>query len=148
VQNAFLKAYVNLYRFQGSAKFSTWLIRIAMNESFMKLRKQRSSKEQSLDTQIGFGAEESTHHEFDLTDWRGNPESLYGATEIRQILESCLQKLQPGLRMVFILRDIEGHSITETSGILNLTATAVKTRLSRARLLLREELTRYFKKRP
>src|SRR5215470_5000598 len=147
VQTAFLKAYKNLHRFQGNAKFSTWLIRIAMNESFMKLRKLRSNKEQSLHAQIGFRAEESNHHQFDLTDWSGNPESLYGATELRQILENCLQKLQPGLRMVFFLRDIEGHSITETSGILNLTATAVKTRLSRARLLLREELTRYFKKR-
>jgi len=147
VQTAFLKAYLNLHRFQGNAKFSTWLIRIAMNESFMKLRKLRSNKEQSLHAQIGFRAEESNHHQFDLTDWSGNPESLYGATELRQILENCLQKLQPGLRMVFFLRDIEGHSITETSGILNLTATAVKTRLSRARLLLREELTRYFKKR-
>jgi len=146
VQTAFLKAYLNLHPFQGNAKFSTWLIRIAMNESFMKLRKQRSNKEQSLHAQVGFGAEESNHDQFDLTDWSGNPEALYGVTELRQILESCLQKLQPGLRMVFFLRDIEGHSITETSGILNLTATAVKTRLSRARLLLREELTRYFKK--
>jgi RNA polymerase sigma-70 factor, ECF subfamily len=145
VQTAFLKAYLNLHRFQGNAKFSTWLIRIAMNESFMKLRKQRSNKEQSLDAQIGFGAEASNHDQFDLTDWAGNPESLYGATELRQILESCLQRLQPGMRVVFFLRDIEGHSITETSGILNLTATAVKTRLSRARLLLRKELTRYFK---
>lgn len=146
VQTAFLKAYLNLHRFRGNAKFSTWLIRIAMNESFMKLRKQRSNKEQSLDAQIGFGAEASNHDQFDLADWARNPESLYGATELRQILESCLQRLQPGMRVVFFLRDIEGHSITETSGILNLTATAVKTRLSRARLLLREELTRYFKK--
>jgi len=146
VQTAFLKAYLNLHRFQGNAKFSTWLIRIAINESFMKLRKQRSNKEQSLHARIGFGAEESNHHQFDLTDWSENPETLYGATELRQILESCLQKLQPGLRMVFFLRDVEGHSISETSGILNLTATAVKTRLSRARVLLREELTRYFRK--
>jgi len=145
VQTAFLKAYLNLHRFQGNAKFSTWLIRIAMNESFMKLRKQRSNREQSLDAQIRFGAEASNHDQIDLTHWAGNPESLYGATELRQILESCLQRLQPKLRVVFFLRDIEGHSITETSGILNLTATAVKTRLSRARLLLREELTRYFK---
>ena len=61
VQTAFLKAYLNLHRFQGNAKFSTSLIRIAMNESFMKLRKQRSNQEQSLDTQIGFGAEGSNH---------------------------------------------------------------------------------------
>jgi len=146
VQAAFLKAYLNLYRFQGNSKFSTWLIRIAMNESFMKLRKQRSNREQPLDTDNAFGPERSSHNRLDLTDWAANPESLYSATELRQILENCLQKLQPRLRVVFVLRDIEGHSISETSGILDLTATAVKTRLSRARLLLREELTRYFKK--
>jgi RNA polymerase sigma-70 factor (ECF subfamily) len=146
VQTAFLKAYLNLHRFQGNAKFSTWLIRIAMNESFMKLRKQRSNREQPLDTDNAFGAEKSSHNRLDLTDWAANPESLYSTTELRQILENCLQKLQPRLRVVFVLRDIEGHSISETSGVLNLTATAVKTRLSRARLLLRGELTRYFKK--
>jgi len=146
VQAAFLKAYLNLYRFQGNSKFSTWLIRIAMNESFMKLRKQRSNREQPLDTDNAFGPERSSHNRLDLTDWAANPESLYSATELQQILENSLQKLQPRLRVVFILRDIEGHSISETSGILDLTATAVKTRLSRARLLLREELTRYFKK--
>jgi RNA polymerase sigma-70 factor, ECF subfamily len=118
VQAAFLKAYLNLYRFQGNSKFSTWLIRIAMNESFMKLRKQRSNREQPLDTDNHFGSERSSHNRLDLTDWAANPESLYSATELQQILENCLQKLQPRLRVVFILRDIEGHSISETSGIL------------------------------
>ena len=146
VQTAFFKAYQNLDRFQGNARFSTWLIRIAMNESFMKLRKQVSKKEQSLDAQNAFRAEGNNHSQLDLTDWATNPESLYSAAELKQILVTCLQKLQPTLRVVFVLRDIEGHSISETSGILNLTATAVKTRLSRARLQLREELTRYFKK--
>src|SRR5215813_1180721 len=97
VQTAFLKAFQNLNRFQGNAKFSTWLIRIAMNESYMKLRKQRSNKEQSLDTQNGFGTERSNHNQLDLSDWAANPETLYGATELRQILENCLQKLQPRL---------------------------------------------------
>ena len=146
VQTAFLKAYQNLDRFQGNARFSTWLIRIAMNESFVRLRKQVSKKEQSFDTQIGIGAEGNNHSRLDLTDWARNPESLYSAAELRRILGTCLQKLQPTQRVVFFLRDIEGHSISETSGLLNLTDTAVKTRLSRARLQLREELTRYFKK--
>ena len=147
VQTAFLKAYQNLDRFQGNARFSTWLIRIAMNESFMKLRKQASKKEQSLDTQNGSGTQGNEYSQLDLTDWAKNPESLYSATELKQILGASLEKLQPTLRVVFFLRDIEGHSISETSGILNLTATAVKTRLSRARLQLREDLTRYFKNR-
>src|SRR5215472_1013912 len=146
VQTAFLKAYLNLHRFQGNAKFSTWLIRIAINESFMQLRKQTSSKEQPFDVDNGFGDDEGNQNRLDVADWAANPEKLYNATELRQILENCLQKLQPRLRVVFFLRDIEGHSISETSGLLNITATAVKTRLSRARILLREELTPYFKK--
>ena len=145
VQAAFLKAYQNLNRFEGNAKFSTWLTRIAMNESLMKLRKQRINREQPLDTGSGSG-DENSQNQIDLTDWTPNPESLYSATEFRQILEKCLQKLEPRLRVVFLLRDIEGHSIKETSGILNLTAPGVKTRLSRARLQLRQELTRYFQK--
>ena len=145
VQTAFMKAFQNLDRFQGDAKFSTWLVRIAMNESFMKLRKQRINKEQPLDSGNGFG-DESNENRLDLTDWAANPEALYSAIELREILESCLQKLQPRLRVVFFLRDIEEHSISETSGILNITATAVKARLTRARLQLRTELTRYFKK--
>ena len=81
----------------------------------------------------------------DATDWAPSPESLYSAIELRKILRNSLRKLRPALRVVFVLRDMEGQSITQTSGILNLTTNAVKTRLSRARLQLREELTLYFK---
>ena len=147
VQTTFLKAYLNLCRFRGNAKFSTWLIRIAMNESFIKLRKQISRKEQPLDSHTGFEADGGNQNVPDLTDWARNPESVYGAIELREILENSLNKLQPRLRAVFLLQEIEGYSISETSGILKLTGTAVKTRLSRARLQLREELTRYFKNR-
>jgi len=146
VQTAFLKAFQNLNRFQGNAKFSTWLIRIVMNESFIKMRKQRANRAQPFSTENGVAADENGQNRFDLTDWATNPESLYRANELRQILENCLRKLQPRLKVVFLLRDVEGHSINETSGILNLTATCVKTRLSRARLQLRQQLTRYFKK--
>ena len=145
VQTAFLKAYQNLNRFEGKAKFSTWLIRIAMNESFTRLRKLRSNREQSWDSNTGL---DSVEHPIDLSDWAKNPESLYDQTKLRRILEKSLQTLQPTLRVVFILRDIEGHSISETSAILKLTATAVKSRLSRARLQLREELSHYFNNRP
>src|SRR5215472_9277922 len=93
VQSAFLKAYQNLHRFQGSARFSTWLIRIAMNESFMKLRKQRLKREQPFDTDNCLACGQNDQSRFDLTDWAANPESLYCANELRQILENCLQKL-------------------------------------------------------
>lgn len=151
VQVAFLKAYQNLNRFQGNAKFSTWLIRIAMNESFMRLRKQRSNREQFLESHSENPAEESSsrlpQHRLNLAYWASRPESLYSTTELRHILEKSLQKLQPGLRVVFILRDIEGHSVSDISGMLNLTSTAVRTRLSRARFQLREELSQDFKNR-
>ena len=149
VQNAFLKAYQNLNRFEGKAKFSTWLIRIALNESFMRMRKLRSNREQSLDSNSGFESVEGQllEHHSDLSDWAMNPESLYSQTKLRRILEKSLQTLQPTLRAVFILRDIEGHTISETSAMLKLTSTAVKSRLSRARLQLREELSHYFSNR-
>ncbi len=144
VQAAFLKAYLNLYRFQRNSKFSTWLVRIALNESFMKLRKRRGILEQSIDSNV-LSDSDSTRLPFDVADWAPNPEAQYRATELREILISTLQRLTPALKIVFVLRDIEEYSLSETSEILNLSATAVKTRLSRARLQLREELSKYFK---
>lgn len=152
VQTSFFKAYQNLGRFQGAAKFSTWLIRIALNESFMKLRKQRGMREQSIDSDPfaesdGSASAGSNGKPFDVADWAPSPEALYGKVELREILTRTLERLSPSLRVVFVLRDIEEHSILETSSILGLTATAVKARLSRARTQLREELSKYFKKR-
>jgi RNA polymerase sigma-70 factor (ECF subfamily) len=145
VQEAFFKAYQKLQQFQGHAKFSTWLVRIALNESFMKLRKWRGILEQSIDSNV-FPDSDGARLPLDVADWAPNPEAQYRATELREILVSSLQRLKPALKIVFILRDMEEHSLRETSDILNLTETAVKTRLSRARLQLREELSKYFKK--
>src|SRR6185437_2142717 len=143
VQDAFLKAYRNLDKFRADAKFSTWLFRIAVNESLMKLRKQRGAQEHTVNIES-----ESDHDlrpaESNLADWSPNPEALYGASEFRQILTMSLQKLSPALRVVFVLRDIEEHSILETSDFLNISENAVKSRLSRARRELREELSKYF----
>ena len=149
VQTTFLKVHQNLRQFQENAKFSTWLIRIALNESFMGIRKKRSIREESLDGDFQTEADGSDRAlrnpvPVDVADWAPNPESLYGATELREILTNCLHKLSPALRVVFVLRDIEGYSTSETSGILNVTANAVKSRLSRARLQLREDLSQYF----
>ena len=106
-------------------------------------------REQSLDGDFTAETDASDLAEWspvpvDVTDWAPNPESLYGATELREILTSCLDKLSPALKVVFMLRDVEGYSISETSGILNLTANAVKSRLARARMQLRENLSQYF----
>jgi RNA polymerase sigma-70 factor, ECF subfamily len=132
VQEAFFKGYQRLDQFQGHAKFSTWLIRVTLNESFTKLRKQRAIQP-SIDISLNADSERLP---FDVADWAHNPEALYRASEFREILINSLQRLSPALKVVFVLRDIEQYSVIETAEILNLTVTAVKSRLSRARLRL------------
>ena len=141
VQDAFLKVFRKLSQFRENSQFSTWLIRITVNESLMKLRKQRSSREVSMDED--FQSEGSTAP-YEVADWAPNPEQLYRGSELRNILRSELQELQPALRVVFVLRDVEGLSTEETAEVLELTPVAVKARLWRARLRLRERLSKYF----
>jgi RNA polymerase sigma-70 factor (ECF subfamily) len=143
VQEAFLRAYQNLAAFREQSQFSTWLIRITVNQSLIKLRKQRATKETSLDED--FEAEQDTLPK-EVTDWAPNPEQLYWASELRDILIKCLEELSPLLRTVFVLRDIEGLTIDETAEVLHVSHTAVKARLWRARLQLREGLNEYFGK--
>jgi RNA polymerase sigma-70 factor (ECF subfamily) len=145
VQEAFLKAYQKLDQFRENAKFSTWMMRIVLNEALMKLRKQRTFREESIDSNF---SSDSDGLPRDVTDWSPNPQELYGATEFREILTKCLGRLQPALRVVFVLRDMEELSISETCEALNLSEAVVKSRLFRARLRLRETLTGYFRKCP
>jgi len=141
VQEAFLKAFRNLSSFQVKSQFSTWLFRITVNESLMKLRKQRHTREVSTDENL---QAPKAIGPFEIADWAPNPEQLYRAFELRNILRSQLQELPPSLRVTFILRDIEGLSSEETAEVLELTVHAVKARLWRARLKLRQLLTRHF----
>ena len=143
VQEAFLKAYQNLAAFREDSKFSTWLFRITVNQSLMKLRKQRTTKEASLDEDFQANGDVLPK---EIADWAPNPEQLYWASELRDILIKCLEKLNPILRTVFVLRDIEGLTIEQTAEVLDLSQTAIKARLWRARLQLRESLTKYFSK--
>jgi RNA polymerase sigma-70 factor, ECF subfamily len=143
VQDTFLKAYRNLNRFEGKAKFATWLTRIAINESLTKLRKQHGNKETSLERDIRLDGEVLP---VDVADWALNPEERYGVLQLRGILTKSLQELRPALRVVFVLRDVEGFSTSETAGALGLTQVSVKARLFRARLELRESLSKYFRK--
>jgi RNA polymerase sigma-70 factor (ECF subfamily) len=140
VQDAFFKAFQNLDSFREESQFSTWLIRITVNESLMKLRKQRSTREVSLDDSFTDGS----ILPFEVTDWTPNPEQLYWASELRSILLRTLIEMRPILRIVFVIRDIEGLSIDQTAEVLSLSQGAVKARLWRARLHLRECLTKYF----
>ena len=143
VQDTFLKAYRNLNRFEGKSKFATWLTRIAINESLTKLRKQHGDKETSLERDIQLDGEVLP---LDVADWSLNPEARYGISQLRDILTNSLQELRPALRVVFVLRDVEGFSTSETAETLGLTQVSVKARLFRARLELRERLSKYFRK--
>jgi RNA polymerase sigma-70 factor (ECF subfamily) len=144
VQDAFLKAYQNLEQFQGNSKFYTWLVRIAVNEALMKLRKRRNDRTVSIDEDVE--TDEGTMPR-EVADWSPNPEQLYGTSELGDILKKTIQGLPPGFRTVFVLRDIEGLSTEETAEMLGLSVPAVKSRLLRARLQLRERLAKYFKSR-
>jgi RNA polymerase sigma-70 factor, ECF subfamily len=144
VQDAFLKAYEKLDQFQGNSKFYTWLVRIAVNEALMRLRKRRTGRMVSIDEDVE--TDEGSMPR-DLADWSPDPEALYGQSEMGDILRRTIQGLPPGFRVVFVLRDVEGLSTEETAETLGLSIPAVKSRLLRARLQLRERLSRYFKRR-
>src|SRR5882724_2493778 len=144
VQDAFLKAYSNLNQFQGQSKFYTWLVRIAVNEALMKLRRRRPERTVSLDEEVKT-EEDSLPRE--VADWSPNPEQQYSQAELREILSKTIQGLPPGFRTVFVLRDVEGLSTEETADALELSVPAVKSRLLRARLQLRERLGKFFQKR-
>jgi RNA polymerase sigma-70 factor, ECF subfamily len=143
VQETFLKAYQHLAEFRGDSQFSTWLIRITVNQSLMKLRKQRAIREVSLDEDFQADGDMLP---MEVTDWAPNPEQLYRASELRDILIKTLRDLRPILRTVFVLQDLEGLSTDQTAEVLGSSHAAVKSRLWRARLQLRERLNKYFSK--
>jgi RNA polymerase sigma-70 factor (ECF subfamily) len=145
VQEALLKAFQNLAEFREDSQFSTWLIRITVNQSLMKLRKQRTHKEVSVDEAFDSDGDALP---LDVLDRAPNPEQLCWASELRDILVRTVDELRPILRTVFVLRDVEGLSIAQTAQVLNLSQSAVKARLWRVRLHLRKRLNRYFDERP
>jgi len=144
VQDAFLKAYQNLGQFQGQSKLYTWLVRIAVNEALMRLRRRRPERMVSLDEDVKT-EDDSVPRE--VADWSPNPEQQYSQAELKDILTRTIQGLPPSFRTVFVLRDVEGLSTEEAAEALDLSIPAVKSRLLRARLQLRERLSRYFQKR-
>jgi len=144
LQESFLKAYEHLDQFQGQSKFYTWIVRIAVNQALMKLRKRKSDRSVSLDETIDTG-EDNIGRE--IAAWDENPEQKYSRDELNQILTSAIDGLAPIYRAVFVLRDVDGLSTEEAAEALDLSVPAVKSRLLRARLQLREKLTRYFKRK-
>ena len=146
LQDSFLKAYSNLGQFQGGSRFYTWLVRIAVNEALMKLRKRRGASWVSLDEPVETDDRSLTPRE--IEDWGENPEQSYAKTELQDILGQAIEKLEPQFRTVFMLRDVEEFSTDETAKMLGLSVPAVKSRLLRARLRLRDLLNKYFKRGP
>jgi len=144
LQETFMKAYEHLDQFQGNSKFYTWIVRIAVNQALMKLRKRKSDRSVSLDEGIDTGEDTVTR---EIATWDENPEQKYTREELNAILDDAIQGLAPAYRTVFVLRDVEEMSTEVTADALGLSIPAVKSRLLRARLQLREKLTRLFKRK-
>ncbi|HSQ26781.1 MAG TPA: sigma-70 family RNA polymerase sigma factor [Anaerolineales bacterium] len=141
LQETFIKAYQHLSNFDGRSSLSTWLYRIATNEALMFLRKRKLvtfSMDEPLDNS------DEDQEPIQIVDWCCLPEQELMSSEARSYMDQAIQELPHSLRVVFLLRDIEGLSTLETGEVLNLSETAVKTRLSRARMRLRELLTSYY----
>ena len=136
-QEAILKAFANLRQFRGESKFSTWLIQITVNEARMRQRKQRGDLFEPI---AELQDEEGAYTPRDFADWREIPSEALERSEIRALLAKALASLAQKYREVFLLRDVEQISIEETAEVLNISIASVKTRLLRARLMLRDIL--------
>jgi len=143
VQNTFLKAYQKIGEFQGHSKFSSWLLRIAMNEGLEVLRRRRSKFNKNLDEWDA--ADEETFHPRSVRPWDENPEQRYSQAEVRALVEQEIMKLPAKYRVVVMLRDLDQLNTEEAANALGLNVATLKTRLLRGRLMLREALAPHFR---
>lgn len=140
-QEAMLKALANIKQFRAEARFSTWLIQITVNEALMRRRRERTVAMEGLDGyRSGRGNEEQQYAPRDFADWREIPSEALERKEVRLKLAEALGTLDRKYREVFVLRDMEHLNIQETAEALGITVASVKTRLLRARLMLRDLL--------
>lgn len=143
LQDAFLNAYTHLRDFRCDSRFTTWLTRIAINAALHKVRRRKENVSlDEIDPETG----EFTPVNFE--DWRNDPERQYEAEEARRIVQEALEALPPHYRVVLALRDIAEMDTVETAEVLNLTIAAVKSRLLRGRLMVREHLAERFAQKP
>ena len=140
LQDTFIKVYNHLDRFRGDARLSTWIYRIAMNEALMKIRREKG-KMVSLDT---FSVSEGEVRSLDIEDWAQKPLDKLLTKELGERMQEAVTALPEDYRAVFLLRDIEGLSNADIAGVLDISVPAVKSRLHRARLFLRGELSKYY----
>jgi RNA polymerase sigma-70 factor (ECF subfamily) len=144
LQETFLNAYRALDRFEGRSSLSTWLYRIATNQALMRLRKHKPPMVSVDEAHID---EEGFELPRQFTDWCCLPEDEFMSAEAQAMLKEAAEGLSPALRAAFVLRDLHGFSTREAAEILEISETALKTRLMRARLQLREQLSSYFSER-
>lgn len=144
LQESFLKALQHIGDFRGEAQFRTWLTRIAINEARMRLRKYRPKLHDSIDE----APDDTTDlRPRELRDWQPNPEEKLAGAEVARLLERAIRALPRNYREVFLLRDVEHLSNNEAAQALGISLAAVKTRLLRARLMMREYLAPHFRRR-
>jgi len=136
-QEAMLKAFVNIRQFRAEARFSTWLIQITVNEALMRRRRERTVVMEGIDDRRD---EDADYVPREFADWREIPSEALERKEVRQRLSKALAALDPKYREVFVLRDMEHLNIQETAAALGISVASVKTRLLRARLMLRDLL--------
>ena len=137
-QEAVLKAFSNLASFRAESKFSTWMLQITYNEARMRLRKTRSHLYESIDDPQP--SEDGDYWPKDFADWRPIPSELFERDEVREAIQNAINSLKAIYREVFVLRDVQNLSTKETAGILGISEVAVKIRLLRARLQMRDTL--------
>ena len=144
-QQTFISAMEHLAGFRQESSFATWLFRIATHAALKILRKRKGLNTVSLEeaTELQPDGESLPHPEF-IADWKQSPEALVTQRETQRLLDEALARLDDNHRLIFLLRDVEGLSVKETAAALNLSEANVKVRLLRARLQLREQLTRRF----
>ena len=145
LQETYIKAWGAIASFEGRSSLTTWLHRIAVNEALMMIRKRRPNTF-SVDEQVEFNSEEESEG-MEIVDFCCLPESELLSDESQKFLDAAVEKLPESLRTVFVLRDLEGFSIQETADTLKLSENNIKTRLLRARLKLRQELSSYYAER-
>lgn len=144
MQETFLNAFRSLDRFRGETKLKNWLFTIAANACKRKRRKKKGEPERELSLEA-FMPQEGTDLKYEIPDFSNDPAEDLMRTELRELIETSVRSLPQKYRLVFLLRDIEGFSSDETGRILGISSKAVKTRLHRARLYLREEISNYYR---
>ncbi len=145
VQDAFISAFRSIQKFEAGAKLSTWLHRIVVNSALMRLRTKRRHPEEEIDELMPRFAADG-HHLQEPVDWRLSAEEMVQQSETRELVRKCIDRLPDSYRLVLLMRDIEEMSTGETAAALEITATAVKVRLHRARQALRALIDKEMKR--